>query len=159
VELCLPITVGHKTELKEEDTFLANDDFQLPISLVSFKYYGIFSYTFVTFCFHTTVFSTQIQSKNQPIQLHLHFHHRHHNPISVRSSEMYFLVKKIQATPASRVMFAKSRRRHFSACKMETPLSTYFTPRFSHISQVHCACIAEKTNGFTEQQATWQVGT
>lgn len=72
---------------------------------------------------------------------------------------MYFLVKKIQTTQVSRVTFAKSQRLHFSACKTELPLSTYFTPGFSHISQVLCACILEKTNGFTEQQATRQVGT
>lgn len=42
---------------------------------------------------------------------------------------------------------------------MKISLSTYLTPGFSHISQVLYACIIDKTNGFTEQQATWQVAT
>lgn len=34
-----------------------------------FKYYGIFSYIFATFCFHTTPFSTQVQRKINPYNL------------------------------------------------------------------------------------------
>lgn len=124
------------------------------LSLMPFKYYGIFSYTFVTGWFHNCLFNPS-SKKNQPIPLNLHFHCRHLIPISVHSSEMYFLV----TTQVSRVTFAKSQRPHCSAYKMEILLSMYFTPGLSHISQVLCACIIEKSNAFTEQQATWQVGT
>lgn len=52
-----------------------------------------------------------------------------------------------------------SHRPHSSACKREILPPTDVTPGFSHISQVLCTCIIEKTTSFTEQHATQLAGT